>query len=150
MNSFLTRYSSTSPDADIRKAKELFGEDEDISDMMWGSTGGFGNLASGVPMFKVPSVQDVRTPKPSSYIMEFNASVPSFSLCPSSVCTRMTMQTPHAASRSSTGQRHWRSGSRVVLSSQSILEQLREVMSVRIDLLARFARRADISQLPVP
>ena len=59
MNSFLTRYSSTSPEADIRKAKELFGEDEDVSDVMWGSSGGFGSLASGVPMFKLPSVQDV-------------------------------------------------------------------------------------------
>ncbi|KAI0723972.1 N-terminal nucleophile aminohydrolase [Cerioporus squamosus] len=58
MNSFLTRYSSTSPEADIRKAKELYGEDEDFSEVMWGSTGGFGNLASGVPMFKLPSVQD--------------------------------------------------------------------------------------------
>lgn len=69
MNTFLTRYSSTSPDADIRKAKELFGEDEEISDLMWGSTGGFGNLASGVPMFKVPSVQDVRTSRASHYLM---------------------------------------------------------------------------------
>ncbi len=60
MNSFLTRYSSTAPEADIRKAKELYGEDEDFSEVMWGSTGGFGNLASGVPMFKLPSVQDVR------------------------------------------------------------------------------------------
>ena len=59
MNSFLTRYSSTSPDADIRKAKELYGEDDDVSDMMWGSAGGFGNMASGVPMFKLPAVQDV-------------------------------------------------------------------------------------------
>ena len=60
MNSFLTRYSSTSPEADIRKAKELFGDDDDVSNEMWGSAGGFGNLASGVPMFKLPSVQDVR------------------------------------------------------------------------------------------
>lgn len=60
MNSFLTRYSSTSPEADILKAKELYGEDEDFSEIMWGSSGGFGNLASGVPMFKLPSVQDVR------------------------------------------------------------------------------------------
>ena len=61
MNSFLTRYSSTSPEADIRKAKELFGDDDSVSNEMWGSSGGFGNLASGVPMFKLPSVQDVRT-----------------------------------------------------------------------------------------
>ncbi|TBU65544.1 N-terminal nucleophile aminohydrolase [Dichomitus squalens] len=58
MNSFLTRYSSTSPEADIRKAKELFDEDGDVSDVMWGSASGFGNLASGVPMFKLPSVPD--------------------------------------------------------------------------------------------
>lgn len=61
MNSFLTRYSSTSPEADIRKAKELFGEEDDVSNVMWGSAGGFGNLAAGVPMFKLPSVQDVCT-----------------------------------------------------------------------------------------
>ena len=60
MNSFLTRYSSTSSEADIRKAKALFGDDDDVPSEMWGSAGGFGNLASGVPMFKLPSVQDVR------------------------------------------------------------------------------------------
>lgn len=60
MNSFLARYSSTAPEANIRKAKELFGDDDDVSSEMWGSAGGFGNLASGVPTFKLPSVQDVR------------------------------------------------------------------------------------------
>ncbi|CDO73558.1 hypothetical protein BN946_scf185014.g28 [Trametes cinnabarina] len=58
MNSFLTRYSSTTPEAYIRKAKELYGEDDDISEMIWGSAGGFGNLAKGVPTFKVPAVPD--------------------------------------------------------------------------------------------
>ncbi|KAJ3012380.1 hypothetical protein NUW54_g1888 [Trametes sanguinea] len=58
MNSFLTRYSSTTPEADIRKAKELYGEDDDVSEMIWGSAGGFGNLAKGVPTFKVPAVPD--------------------------------------------------------------------------------------------
>ena len=61
MNSFLTRYSSTTPEADIRKAKELYGEDDDVSEMIWGSAGGFGNLAKGVPTFKVPAVPDVRS-----------------------------------------------------------------------------------------
>lgn len=115
MNSFLTRYSSTSPDADIRKAKELYGEDEEVSEMMWGSAGGFGNLAKGVPSFKIPAVADVRT---TTRIRVFMccvcAHVAVDSLHPSCACTRTTTQTPLAASKSSTVRRRWPSDTRAV------------------------------------
>ena len=59
MNSFVERFSLTSAAAEIRKAKEILG-DEDGAEAMWGSEAGFGNLASGVPRFNVPQVADVR------------------------------------------------------------------------------------------
>lgn len=115
MNSFLTRYSSTSPDADIRKAKELYGEDEEVSEMMWGSAGGFGNLAKGVPSFKIPAVADVRpTTRIRVYMCAACAHVAVNSLHRSCACTPTTMQTPLAVSKSSTVQRHWPSDTRAV------------------------------------
>ncbi len=60
MNSFAERFSTTSAAAEIRKAKETFGDDEDGSEAMWGSEAGFGNLARGIPQFNVPDVPDVR------------------------------------------------------------------------------------------
>ena len=146
MNSFLTRYSSTSPEADIRKAKELYGEDEDFSEIMWGSSGGFGNLASGVPMFKLPSVQDVRcraqsySVAPSQSNMNLSVSLPlSFE------CTRTTTPTLHAVSKSSTVRRHWRSDSREVLLSRWILELRQEAMLVSwcfVDVIIVLTRRS--------
>lgn len=62
MNSFVNRFSSTGPAAELRKAKEVFGDDEELSDVMWGSQAGFGTLAKGVPTFSVPAVADVRVP----------------------------------------------------------------------------------------
>ena len=59
MNSFVTRFSTTGPAAELRKAKELLGEDGGDLDAMWGSQAGFGNLASGVPKFNIPAVPDV-------------------------------------------------------------------------------------------
>lgn len=53
MNSFANRFSAT----------EAYGEDEDnvVSPAMWGSQGGFGNIAPGAPpIFNMPNVQDVR------------------------------------------------------------------------------------------
>ncbi|OBZ69155.1 Proteasome subunit beta type-5 [Grifola frondosa] len=61
MNSFLTRFSTTCPEADLQRAKEVLGDEEDISEIMWGSGAGFGNLASGVPRFSLPSVSDPST-----------------------------------------------------------------------------------------
>lgn len=59
MNSFVERFATNSATADIRKAKEMYGEDEDGSSVMWGSEAGFGTLARGVPNFTVPGVTDV-------------------------------------------------------------------------------------------
>lgn len=59
MNAIATRFSSTGAAAELRRAKEAIGEDEDASDLMWGSQNGLGNLANGVPTFAVPSVPDV-------------------------------------------------------------------------------------------
>lgn len=42
-----------------RRNATVVDDDEDISDAMWGSLGGFGSLASGAPSFTVPSVPDV-------------------------------------------------------------------------------------------
>ena len=55
MNTLVQRFSTTGPAAEIRKAKEVLGEEDDVVDVM-----GFGNLASGVPKFSIPSVPDVR------------------------------------------------------------------------------------------
>lgn len=60
MNSFVTRFSTSGPAAELRKAREAAGEDEDGSDVMWGSQAGFGSLANGAPTFTVPAVPDVR------------------------------------------------------------------------------------------
>lgn len=60
MNTFVERFSTTSAAAELRKAKQVLGDDEDGADAMWGSEAGFGNLASGVPTFNIPGVTDVR------------------------------------------------------------------------------------------
>lgn len=60
MNTFVDRFSSTGAAAEIRRARELTSEDEDLSDAMWGTEGGFGNIVKGVPKFAIPSVPDVR------------------------------------------------------------------------------------------
>lgn len=60
MNTFVDKFSTTSADSEIRRAKAAAIEDGDFSDAMWGSEAGFGSLAQGIPMFQVPSVPDVR------------------------------------------------------------------------------------------
>ena len=60
MNRFADRFSTTSAVAEIRRAKDILGEDDDGSEVMWGSQAGFGALARGVPRFAVPDVTDVR------------------------------------------------------------------------------------------
>ena len=59
MNSFVERFSATSSAAELRKAREIYGDDEDGAGVMWGSEAGFGNVASGVPRFNIPAVADV-------------------------------------------------------------------------------------------
>ncbi|KAH8106813.1 N-terminal nucleophile aminohydrolase [Cristinia sonorae] len=58
MNSLVNRFSTTGYAAELRKAKEVLGEDDEGSDAMWGSQAGFGTLAKGVPTFSVPAVAD--------------------------------------------------------------------------------------------
>ena len=60
MNTFVNRFSTNSAEAEIRRAKEIIGDDEDGSEVMWGSQAGFGSLARGLPKFAVPDVPDVR------------------------------------------------------------------------------------------
>lgn len=59
MNAFANQFSFTGPSAQLRRAKEVLSEDEDFSEVMWGSQAGFGALAKGVPTFAIPSVPDV-------------------------------------------------------------------------------------------
>lgn len=59
MNSFATRFSTTGAEAEIRKAKEITGEDDDMSDAMWGSEAGLGGMVNGGLTFAMPAVHDV-------------------------------------------------------------------------------------------
>ena len=61
MNKFVDRFSTSNAMAEIRRAKEILEEEDDGSEVMWGSQAGFGALARGVPRFAVPDVPDVRT-----------------------------------------------------------------------------------------
>lgn len=60
MNTLVTRFSTTGPAAELRKAKEVLGDDDEFSDAVWGSEAGFASLAHGVPNFSIPAVSDVR------------------------------------------------------------------------------------------
>ena len=65
MNTFVERYSTTSPISQLRKAQRLLvDEDGELSDAAWGSEAGFGNLAKGLPTFTVPDIPDVSSPFP--------------------------------------------------------------------------------------
>ena len=60
MNSFVERYSTTTPISQLRRVQRLAADDaEEFSDAAWGSEAGFGNLAKGLPTFTVPDVPDV-------------------------------------------------------------------------------------------
>ena len=59
MNSLTERFATTGYAAELKRAKDILGEDEDGMDLMWGSQAGFGNLAGGVPKFNIPAVPDV-------------------------------------------------------------------------------------------
>ncbi|KIM65350.1 hypothetical protein SCLCIDRAFT_542814 [Scleroderma citrinum Foug A] len=59
MNSLLQGFTGLSSNVELRRRNAtVVDDDEDISDAMWGSLGGFGSLASGAPSFTVPSVPD--------------------------------------------------------------------------------------------
>lgn len=58
MDSFVSKFSTTGADNEIRRAKNIADED-DLSDALWGSQAGFGQLVQG-HAFNIPSVPDVR------------------------------------------------------------------------------------------
>jgi 20S proteasome subunit beta 5 len=60
MNTLAQRFSSTGPLAQLEKARREAQEDDDFSDLTWGSEAGFGNVAKGVPSFNIPALADVR------------------------------------------------------------------------------------------
>ena len=58
MNTLVSRFASTSATHDISKARQFSEEEGD--EVMWGSSGGFGNLVSGgIPSFTIPNVPNV-------------------------------------------------------------------------------------------
>ena len=60
MNSLVQQFDTNSALKEIKRAKAIIEEDGDsVSDLMWGSYGGFGNLAGGIPKFNMPAVPDV-------------------------------------------------------------------------------------------
>jgi 20S proteasome subunit beta 5 len=60
MNSLVNRFSTNGGSNQLLKAKTDTMEDDDASNIMWGSEAGFGNIAKGIPTFNVPAVPDVR------------------------------------------------------------------------------------------
>jgi 20S proteasome subunit beta 5 len=58
MNSFVSKFSTTNAESEIREAKNLADEDG-LSDALWGSQAGFGQLVQG-HAFNIPQVPDVR------------------------------------------------------------------------------------------
>ncbi|KAJ7219453.1 N-terminal nucleophile aminohydrolase [Mycena pura] len=60
MNTLVQRFSTTSAQSEINKAKALAADDQDFDDFAWGSEAGFGTIAKGVPTFSLPAVPDPR------------------------------------------------------------------------------------------
>jgi hypothetical protein len=58
MNSFVSKFSTTDADSEIRRAKGI-AEEDGLTDAMWGSQAGFGQLVHG-HAFDIPAVPDVR------------------------------------------------------------------------------------------
>lgn len=56
MNTFVSRFASTSSQRAITDDDDKSGS---VSDSMWGSAGGFGNMVDGTPSFQVPAVPNV-------------------------------------------------------------------------------------------
>jgi hypothetical protein len=112
MNSLVERFSSNSAEAEIKRAKELF-EEEDGAGVMWGSQAGFGTTVGCLPKFTIPAVPDVCLHKLSFtcfHILTFLLSLKHFW-----GCTQMTMQILRAGLRLSTGQLPLRSDFKEVL-----------------------------------
>jgi 20S proteasome subunit beta 5 len=60
MNSLVQRFDTSGALSEIKRAQAIIEEDGDnVSELMWGSYGGFGNLATGFPKFNIPAVPDV-------------------------------------------------------------------------------------------
>ena len=57
MNSFASKFSNSATESAYNRDDVL--EDTKISDAMWGSSGGFGNLTKYGPTFDLPAVPDV-------------------------------------------------------------------------------------------
>jgi len=64
MNSFVERFSTINPISQLRRAQRLAEEDDQFSDVAWGSQAGFGNLSKGPPTFTIPDVLDVSLENP--------------------------------------------------------------------------------------
>ena len=58
MNSFVSKFSTTDADSEIRRAKDI-AEEDGLTDAMWGSQAGYGQLVHG-HAFNIPAVPDVR------------------------------------------------------------------------------------------
>jgi hypothetical protein len=59
MNSLVSKFSTTDADSEIRRAKGI-AEEGGLTDAMWGSQAGFGQLVHG-HAFNIPAVPDVRS-----------------------------------------------------------------------------------------
>jgi 20S proteasome subunit beta 5 len=58
MNSFVSKFSTAGAESEIKRAKDLADEDG-LSDALWGSQAGFGQIVQG-HAFNIPPVPDVR------------------------------------------------------------------------------------------
>ena len=58
MNALVTKFSTTDADSEIRTAMDI-AENDGLTDAMWGSQAGFGQLVKG-HAFNIPPVPDVR------------------------------------------------------------------------------------------
>lgn len=70
MNSLVSQFSSTTATSQLKTAQKYLEQEEEEygGSAMWGSAGGFGNIAAGVPSFQIPAVADVRIPTANLYI----------------------------------------------------------------------------------
>jgi hypothetical protein len=62
MNALVSKFSPTDADSEIRTAMDI-AESDGLTDAMWGSQAGFGQLVKG-HAFNIPSVPDVRFGEP--------------------------------------------------------------------------------------
>lgn len=118
MNSIVSRFASSSSAHNIKKVTE---EDDNVSDAMWASSAGFGNLGqSGIPSFQMPQVADVSRPSILAQDRSSQLTPHSLAKSPRRSCVyiQTTMPTRPVASRFSTAPPHWLSDSRVGSSSQ--------------------------------